>query len=217
MTLGASKLKNVICKLEVDVLERWNDLENNVKLRHLAVKRSIVEKCIDSYKKSNFWLALCVLVPEWEFVARVLFTIVNKCDERIQTAESSTLYTTFDEMLSHELNDRENRFPQAIGLDHMELLLDLLILPEGPRIRDKLSHGEVSSDDTFVQKGLDIVITSYLDIIYVTRNMSDSLNIVGMNSLLTSGYSSQYHPTSLLIEHIKTATDHIEKLSGNLD
>jgi len=62
-----------------------------------------------------------------------------------------------------------------------------------------------------------IVIASYLDIIYVIRNMSDSLNIVGINSLLTSGYSSQYHPTSLLIEHIKVATDHIEKLLGNLD
>jgi len=157
------------------------------------------------------------LVPEWEFAARVLFATVNKCGERIQTAESDALYTTFDEILSHQLNDETNRFPQVIGLDHMELLLDFLVLPEGPRLRDKISHGEVSSDDKFVQKGLDIVIASYLDIIYLIRNMSDSLNNVNIDCSLISGYNSQYHPTSLLIENIMIASDLIEKLSGHLD
>lgn len=217
MSIGAVKLKNVINRLELDVLERWNDLENSEGLRFMATKRSIVENCIDSYKKSNFWLSLCLLVPEWEFVARVLFTIVNKCDERIQTAESDELYTTFDEILSHQINDQNNRFPQTIGLDHMELLLDFLVLPEGPRLRDKISHGEVSSDDKFVQKGLDLVIASYLDITYAIQNISGSSNILDINSSLISGYNSQYHPTSLLIENIMIASDGIQKLSGDIN
>ena len=43
MSIGAVKLKNVINRLELDVLERWNDLENSEGLRFMATKRSIVE------------------------------------------------------------------------------------------------------------------------------------------------------------------------------
>ena len=157
------------------------------------------------------------MLPEWEFVARILFAIVNKCGERIQTAESDAFYTTFDVILSRQFNEQENKFPRAIGFDHMELLLDLLVLPEGPRLRDKISHGEVSSDDKFVHHGLEIVCASYLDITYLIQNWDDSLNSLDIDSNLTHGYSSQYHPTSLLIENTKIATDMLQQLFENLD
>ena len=65
----------------------------------------------------------------------------------MQTAESDELYITFDEILSQTLGERENQFPKIIGNRHMELFFDLLVLPEGPRIRDKVSHGEIDSND----------------------------------------------------------------------
>ena len=43
MSIGSVKLKNVIDKLESDVLKRWNDLENYEELRYMATKRSIVQ------------------------------------------------------------------------------------------------------------------------------------------------------------------------------
>ena len=43
MSIGGEKLKNVINKLELYVLERWNDLGTTEELRFMASKRSIVE------------------------------------------------------------------------------------------------------------------------------------------------------------------------------
>ena len=77
---------------------------------------------------------------------------------------STEFYTTFDVMLaesirvsdpvdhsSHQTPDsmgnasfRRNSLPDSLGSPLMELLCDLLILPGGPRIRDRLSHGEIA-------------------------------------------------------------------------
>lgn len=36
-----------------------------------------------------------------------------------------------------------NGLVKEFGTPYMEMLLDLLIHPEGPRLRDRISHGEV--------------------------------------------------------------------------
>ena len=88
--------------------------------------------------KNKFRQSLYLLIPEWECQTRNLFCIVNQVPSRSMTAENDTLYTTFDEMLakvrlgSQDSNvDEENILPETIGDQHMELLLDCLILPEG--------------------------------------------------------------------------------------
>ena len=40
-------------------------------------------------------------------------------------------------------NNRPNALVEELGAAYMEMLLDLLIHPEGPRLRDRISHGEV--------------------------------------------------------------------------
>ncbi|XP_029142332.1 endoplasmic reticulum membrane-associated RNA degradation protein-like [Protobothrops mucrosquamatus] len=61
------------------------------------------------------------------------------------TAESSSLYTTFDEILAKQLNNEEmNQLPGVLGESAMEFLWDFLNHQEGPRVRDHLSHGEIS-------------------------------------------------------------------------
>lgn len=47
-------------------------------------------------------------------------------------------------MLVHTLDDGStNQLVQELGAPYMEMLLDLLVHPEGPRLRDHISHGEV--------------------------------------------------------------------------
>ena len=47
-------------------------------------------------------------------------------------------------MMVKSLEDgRPNGLVEELGAPYMEMLLDLLIHPEGPRIRDRISHGEV--------------------------------------------------------------------------
>ena len=38
---------------------------------------------------------------------------------------------------------KDNGLVEELGAPCMEMLLDLLIHPEGPRLRDRISHGEV--------------------------------------------------------------------------
>lgn len=47
-------------------------------------------------------------------------------------------------MLAKSLEDGSpNGLVEELGAPYMEMLLDLLIHPEGPRLRDRISHGEV--------------------------------------------------------------------------
>jgi len=47
-------------------------------------------------------------------------------------------------MMVNSLEDGSpNGLVEELGAPCMEMLLDLLVHPEGPRLRDRISHGEV--------------------------------------------------------------------------
>ncbi|CAG0886512.1 unnamed protein product [Darwinula stevensoni] len=97
------------------------------------------------------WLAACeyalsqrygesiiLLLPQLECSLRILYCEVNGLPGRIITAEQDSLYLTFDEMML-----RPKKLARLLPSNIMEMLLDLLIYPEGPRIRDRISHAEL--------------------------------------------------------------------------
>ncbi|XP_039204872.1 endoplasmic reticulum membrane-associated RNA degradation protein isoform X3 [Crotalus tigris] len=119
----------------------------------LVTKSSIVLKtmlpfwitAITSFQQARYADCVILLLPQLEGALRVLFTAVNKCPSRLMTAESSSLYTTFDEILAKQLNNEEmNQLPGVLGESGMEFLWDFLNHQEGPRVRDHLSHGEIN-------------------------------------------------------------------------
>ena len=84
-----------------------------------------------------------VLLPQLEHAIRRVFAVANRCPQRVLTAENTTLFTTFDEILAPQLdNGSANQLRAYIGDHHVTMLLDLLTYPDGLRIRDRLSHGE---------------------------------------------------------------------------
>ena len=132
----------------------------------------------------------------------------------MQTAESDELYITFDEILSQTVGERENQFPKIIGNRHMELFFDLLVLPEGPRIRDKVSHGEIDSNDVHSKKSIQIITLSYLAIHTIVRSMekSNTLKKCPTHAIAVNNYWSQYHPTSLLLKDIHIAVNSVKSV-----
>ena len=53
-------------------------------------------------------------------------------------------YPPLLQMMVKSLEDGiPNSLVEELGVHYMEMLLDLLIHPEGPRLRDRISHGEV--------------------------------------------------------------------------
>ncbi|XP_019627272.1 PREDICTED: endoplasmic reticulum membrane-associated RNA degradation protein-like [Branchiostoma belcheri] len=102
------------------------------------------EKALEKFSDQSYGHCLLLLLPQLEHGLRRVFAVVNNCPQRMLTAESSVLYTTFDEILSATLQDGStNLMSSELGDSYMELLLDLLVHPEGPRVRDHASHGEL--------------------------------------------------------------------------
>ncbi|XP_066402806.1 endoplasmic reticulum membrane-associated RNA degradation protein isoform X2 [Molothrus aeneus] len=100
---------------------------------------------LTAFKQSRYADSVILLLPQLEAGLRLLFTTTNKCPNRLLTAESSALYTTFDEMLAKHLDNEEvNQLPVVLKEPAMDFLWDFLNHQEGPRIRDRLSHGEIN-------------------------------------------------------------------------
>ncbi|XP_053919567.1 endoplasmic reticulum membrane-associated RNA degradation protein isoform X1 [Cuculus canorus] len=100
---------------------------------------------LTAFKQSRYADCVILLLPQLEAGLRLLFTTTNKCPNRLLTAEPSALYTTFDEMLAKHLDNEEvNQLPAVLEEPAMEFLWDFLNHQEGPRIRDRLSHGEIN-------------------------------------------------------------------------
>ncbi|KAM9059704.1 endoplasmic reticulum membrane-associated RNA degradation protein isoform 4-T4 [Megaptera novaeangliae] len=103
------------------------------------------EVALINFKSNRFADCAILLLVQLETGLRKVFATVNKCPKRLLTAESTALYTTFDEILAKHLNDGKiNQLPLFLGEPAMEFLWDFLNHQEGPRLRDRLSHGEIS-------------------------------------------------------------------------
>lgn len=61
-------------------------------------KLRIWEKALSFYEEKKYGFAMILLLPQLEHSLRMAFAWANQCPGRVLTAESTTLYTTFDEV-----------------------------------------------------------------------------------------------------------------------
>ncbi|KAH0622461.1 hypothetical protein JD844_024795 [Phrynosoma platyrhinos] len=93
-------------------------MKSNIVLRNMV---PFWITAVTSFRQSRFADCVILLLPQLESGLRLLFTRVNKCPSRLMTAESSSLYTTFDEMLAKQLNSEEvNQLPLLLGESAMD-------------------------------------------------------------------------------------------------
>ncbi|XP_065744850.1 endoplasmic reticulum membrane-associated RNA degradation protein isoform X2 [Phocoena phocoena] len=93
------------------------------------------EVALLNFKSHRFADCAILLLVQLETGLRKVFATVNKCPKRLLTAE----------ILAKHLNDGKiNQLPLFLGEPAMEFLWDFLNHKEGPRLRDRLSHGEIS-------------------------------------------------------------------------
>ncbi|XP_062980490.1 endoplasmic reticulum membrane-associated RNA degradation protein isoform X2 [Elgaria multicarinata webbii] len=180
----------------------------------LAVKSNIVLRtmlpfwitALTSFRQSRYADCSILLLPQLESGLRLLFTKVNNCPSRLMTAESSSLYTTFDEMLAKQLRNEEiNQLPLVLGESAIEFLWDFLNHQEGPRVRDHLSHGECNLND-FPREIAHSVLA--FSITLLCRFSKDDLAAIKEHALLeplmscANCYCSQFHPVAQLKKQV---------------
>uniref|UniRef100_A0A8B9GI67 ER membrane associated RNA degradation n=1 Tax=Amazona collaria TaxID=241587 RepID=A0A8B9GI67_9PSIT len=147
-----------------------------------------------------------LLLPQLEVGLRLLFTTANKCQNRLLTAESSALYTTFDEMLAKHLDNEEvNQLPSVLEEPAMEFLWDFLNHQEGPRVRDRLSHGEIDLE-AFPREVANQIVAFAITLLcrFSDEDMFAFKEHMVIKPLMNcaSCYCSRFHPISRLKKQV---------------
>ncbi|NXQ31722.1 EMARD protein, partial [Alaudala cheleensis] len=162
---------------------------------------------LTAFRQSRYADSVILLLPQLEVGLRLLFTTSNKCPNRLLTAESSALYTTFDEMLAKHLNNEEvNQLPVVLEEPAMasflkDFLWDFFNHQEGPRVRDHLSHGEINLE-TFPREVANQIVGFAITILFrfSDEDMFSLKEHMVIKSLMNcaSCYRSRFHPISRL-------------------
>ena len=121
-----------------------------------------------------------------------------------------SVYCLLSQILSPVLQDgSENLLRQEIGDTHVEMLLDILVHSEGPRIRDHISHGEVDLHEISQPSANHIlcICVAFAGLyIYPNRksHQNDSaLRLVERICETAKAYKSLFHPISLLAKTVR--------------
>ncbi|NXH10708.1 EMARD protein, partial [Bucco capensis] len=206
---------------ELDIFPDLNDetlsiAEELVKLSSFVLKTMLPfwMSALTAFKQSRYADCVILLLPQLEAGLRLLFTIANKCPNRFLTAEPSALYTTFDEMLAKHLDNEVNQLPAVLGEPAMasEFLWDFLNHQEGPRIRDRLSHGEIDLE-AFPRKVANQIVAFAISLLcrFSDEDMFASKEHMAMKPLMNcaSCYRSRFHPISRLRKQVLECTKRI--------
>ncbi|XP_008686763.1 endoplasmic reticulum membrane-associated RNA degradation protein [Ursus maritimus] len=165
------------------------------------------EAALVAFRSHRFADCAVLLLTQLETGLRRVFATVNRCPKRLLTAESTALYTTFDEILAKHLNDGKiNQLPLFLGEPAMEFLWDFLNHQEGPRIRDRLSHGEINLPEFPKEVANQLLAFS---IVLILRFVAGDLSAAceekaAIKSLvgLAEGYRAHFHPVSQLKKQV---------------
>ncbi|KAL9864491.1 endoplasmic reticulum membrane-associated RNA degradation protein isoform 3-T3 [Geothlypis trichas] len=202
-----------ICLEELDAFPDLNSeilsiAEELIKLSSFVLKIMLPFwiAALTAFKQSRYADSVILLLPQLEAGLRLLFTTTNKCPNRLLTAESSALYTTFDEMLAKHLDDEEvNQLPVVLEEPAMDFLWDFLNHQEGPRIRDRLSHGEINLE-TFPREIANQIVGFAVTILcrFSDEAMFSLKEHVVIKPLMNyaSCYQSRFHPISQLKKQV---------------
>ncbi|XP_060061187.1 endoplasmic reticulum membrane-associated RNA degradation protein isoform X5 [Erinaceus europaeus] len=198
-----------------DVTDELLSVLAEAKERSAFIVRTMLpywDTVLTAFRAQRFADCTALLLAQLEAGLRKVFAAVNKCPKRLLTAESTALYTTFDEILAKHLNDGEtNQLPPFLGTPAMEFLWDFLSHQEGPRIRDHLSHGEIAwhtvpKDAANQLLAFSIVLVlRFLDagLLAALRERPEVKQLMD----LAEGYRTRCHPLSRLRKQVLGCED----------
>ncbi|XP_059257448.1 endoplasmic reticulum membrane-associated RNA degradation protein isoform X2 [Mustela nigripes] len=177
-------------------------------MRNSAFIRKVMmpywEAALLGFRSHRFADCAMLLLTQLEAGLRSVFATVNQCPRRLLTAESTALYTTFDEILAKDLNDGKiNQLPLFLGEPAME----------GPRIRDRLSHGEINLSEFPKEVANQLLAFSGVLLLrFVDEDLSAAFKeeaAIGSLAALADGYSAHFHPVSQLKKQVLSCEESI--------
>uniref|UniRef100_A0A672VF20 ER membrane associated RNA degradation n=1 Tax=Strigops habroptila TaxID=2489341 RepID=A0A672VF20_STRHB len=146
---------------------------------------------LTAFKRSRYADCVIFLLPQLEVGLRLLFTTTNKCPNRLLTAEVKFLSKSSIHLV----------FLQ-------EFLWDFLNHQEGPRIRDRLSHGEINLE-TFPREVANQLVAFAITLLcrFSDEDMFAFKEHMVVKPLMNcaSCYCSRFHPIARLKKQVCTS------------
>uniref|UniRef100_A0A6B2L0F7 DUF4209 domain-containing protein n=1 Tax=Arcella intermedia TaxID=1963864 RepID=A0A6B2L0F7_9EUKA len=174
------------------------------------------------FKNQQYYDFLTVLLPHFEHSLRCVFGCVNLNlpAQVVVGAESSAHFTTLDLFIKEKTEvecipqeqQQHNNLIQEMGPNFINLLWDLFTHVKGPRIRDRISHGEVYSNTiTYILAEKVLLACIYCAVKYDLENTNNKKDkyLEGLPESIrralqyVDGYISVFHPKSLLQKKLK--------------
>jgi len=212
--LEAQQIDNIPNRdmIQITVPTVFSDIDlsqlNDDTMQLFAHSAFVAPSVVEFWNLSLELFALCqygecvvVLLPQLELALRRVFVTVNRCSDRILTAENSVLYTTFDEILNKSLPDgSENQLISVVGKPYLTMLLDCFNYPLGPCVRNHVSHGEVLLADISKDTALHLICIciAFSSKFCFPDFSKQNVELVQSVCSKAENYESFYHPISVL-------------------
>ncbi|KAF5396686.1 hypothetical protein PHET_10443 [Paragonimus heterotremus] len=178
---------------------------------------------------------LCLSLVCLSIILRCEFANVCGWSDAIRTSENR-FFLTLDSILEFRASkilcrpvsaDQYTEFAERLGDRRvLAVLCDLLSAEHGPRLKDRLSHGELwftrSSkvvDDTVEIESIDVYFEKYVSVIpacivtSLSGGSSDPAYRTQAVDWLDS-YTLRFHPTALCLTRLTKLTDRLSRLNG---
>jgi hypothetical protein len=156
-------------------------------------------KSFEEYFKGRYVQSMTYLLPQFEHSLRRLYVIVHdEFPEEMLCAQSKVLFTTLDIILSLLLEDGSlNKLIEYFGENIISALNDIFVHYDGPRIRDKVAHGDVIELDERIAR---MVLHLYLWFLLHFNSRCFEFEPFVKCLKYYENYSSVYHPKSMFLQ-----------------
>ncbi|RZF46266.1 hypothetical protein LSTR_LSTR016481 [Laodelphax striatellus] len=154
------------------------------------------ERILHNFKSESYGECLAMILPQLEQCLRTYF-----CPSNALCAQPSEFYVTLDQIISSVPSAMESSSTVNDGLSQnlVEMLQDAFMFMDGPRIRDKISHGEVRLQDINHSLCNHVLSMTF----GVMAALSKEKGVV--DKCLIETYLSRVHPSSCLRRSIDSA------------
>ena len=171
---------------------------------------------IEHFVKKKYFASLSLNIVVLQHVLRRMWVLLSGCSTDRASAQCDEFYITFDEMFSPAVEGKRagasyystvgkraepgksNVLVNFLGIEMFHALLDLFVHADGPRLRDKLSHGEVH----FIEKPALSKHVLFLSISILLTGAWCDIPDVGEYVGYCKGYIEQFHPVSIILQNI---------------
>lgn len=189
----------------------------------------------DLYKSKSLYkpfqnYSLCLMLPLFEAFLRAAFVQCHSLTPRLLLAIRQDYYVTFNEIFNIRFklgsdgrvpgasnkievkSDIANRLHELLPLSLRCMAADLMLLPQGLRFRDRLSHGQV--DLVHLNSRSAQYLVSFIVSTMDCLNCGAKAWMKGKSMFIAKTcYSSHYHPVAMFLDEMSELAFATRKLS----